>query len=76
VALFPVYILSGTFGLLGVFCRKQFFLILVWILLSNALRHWYDIGEKSSCFHEHRKLSPKHSTPKRIHSIRCLSPLI
>jgi hypothetical protein len=29
VTLFPFYILSGTFGLLGVFCRKQIFLILV-----------------------------------------------
>ncbi|XP_056022837.1 uncharacterized protein LOC125651286 [Ostrea edulis] len=33
VALFPVYILSGTFGLMGIICRKQIFLILYMVSL-------------------------------------------
>ena len=36
VCLFPFYVVSGSFGLIGIFCRKRTFLILVRCNTSNA----------------------------------------
>lgn len=44
ICLFPVYVIAGTLGLVGVFCKKKICIVLVWKLALSPL-NLYQLSE-------------------------------